>query len=214
MLGLSPVSDRLRHVLVLGAHPDDIEIGCGGTLLTLAERHPDLTVTWVVATLSGDRRMEAHRAAELFMPGHKVEFIEGGLPDGRLPGCWAGVKELLEGVAQGRSFDAILAPSRTDSHQDHRTIGEIVPTVWRDQLVLSYEIPKWDGDLSRLNAFVPLTEDIVRRKVALLHEAFPSQHGRQWWDPEVFLGLARLRGVECQSRYAEAFSVDKVTLAW
>jgi hypothetical protein len=96
-----------------------------------------------------------------------------------------------------------------DAHQDHRTIAEIVPTVFRDQLCLSYEIPKWDGDLGRPSLYVPLSQETARRKVELLHKCYPSQHGRDWWDDEVFLGLARLRGMECRARYAEAFSCAK-----
>jgi LmbE family N-acetylglucosaminyl deacetylase len=214
MLALGPRSPGPLHLLVVGAHPDDIEIGCGGTLLVLAERHCDLQVTWVVATGSQERRSEALAGAELFMPEHDVTFVQGDLPDGRLPGHWVAAKELLEDVARSASFDVVLAPSRTDSHQDHRTLAEIVPTVWRDELVLGYEIPKLDGDLFRRNAYVPLPDEIMHRKLELLDKAFPSQHGRQWWDHEMFTGLARIRGVECRSRYAEAFHADKLALEW
>ena len=103
-------------------------------------------------------------------------------------------------MARSCSPDLILAPSAADAHQDHRTIGEIVPTVFRDLLYLAYEIPKWDGDLGRPSVYVPLSADLARRKVELLHKCFPSQHGRDWWDDEVFLGLARLRGMECRAR--------------
>ena len=121
------------------------------------------------------------------------------------------MKEILEEVARSCSPDVIIAPSSDDAHQDHRTIGEIVPTVFRDQLYLAYEIPKWDGDLGRPSMYVPLSAEIARRKVELLHKCFPSQRGRDWWDDEVFLGLARLRGMECRARYAEAFTCTKVS---
>jgi hypothetical protein len=106
---------------------------------------------------------------------------------------WGQVKEILEAVARLDSPDVILAPSPRDAHQDHRTIGEIVPTIFRDQLFLAYEIPKWDGDLDRPSVYFPLSADIARRKVELLHKCFPSQRDRDWWDDEVFLGMARLR---------------------
>ena len=102
-------------------------------------------------------------------------------------------------MARSCSPDLILAPSSDDAHQDHRTIGEIVPTVFRDQLYLAYEIPKWDGDMSRPSMYVPLSAAVAQRKVELLHKCFPSQRGRDWWDDEVFLGLARLRGMECRA---------------
>ena len=108
--------------------------------------------------------------------------------------------------------DLILAPSCRDAHQDHRTIGEVLPTVFRDQLSLSYEIPKWDGDLGRPSMYVPLTADVAHRKIELLHKCFPSQASRDWWDDEVFLGLARLRGMECRAPYSEAFISTKIVL--
>jgi LmbE family N-acetylglucosaminyl deacetylase len=116
-------------------------------------------------------------------------------------------------VARSEAPDLVIAPSTADAHQDHRTIGEIVPTVFRDHLCLGYEIPKWDGDLGRPSVYHPLPEDVARRKVELLHKCYPSQRGRDWWDDEVFLGLARLRGMECRSRYAEAFTCTKLILS-
>jgi LmbE family N-acetylglucosaminyl deacetylase len=106
----------------------------------------------------------------------------------------------------------VICPAANDAHQDHRLLAEQVPTVFRDQLVLHYEIPKWDGDLARRNVYLPLADEVARRKVELLHASFPSQKGRDWWDDEVFLGLARLRGMECRSRYAEAFDCSKAVL--
>jgi LmbE family N-acetylglucosaminyl deacetylase len=103
----------------------------------------------------------------------------------------------------------VIAPQASDSHQDHRTIAELVPTVFRDQLYLGYEIPKWDGDFGRPSVYIPLSSETARRKVELLHKCFPSQRSRDWWDDEVFLGLARLRGMECRAPYAEAFSCAK-----
>ena len=204
----------ITHVVALAAHPDDLEIGCGGTLLRLAEDFPDLTADVVIATGVPGRIAEAHRAASLFLPGCTVTLQCAGLPDGRLPGAWSAVKELLEATAARSRPDLILAPRRTDLHQDHRTVAELVHTVWRDHLVLGYEIPKWDGDLDRPWLYVPLSEAVMRDKLRLLQEAYPSQAGRDWFDAEVFQGLARLRGMECRSRYAESFTTDKAVLTW
>jgi LmbE family N-acetylglucosaminyl deacetylase len=203
-----------RGVLAIGAHPDDIEIGCGGTLLQLARRWPGLPVTVVVMTGTERRRGEAGAAAELFLPGCEVDLHTFGLPDGRLPSVWHEVKQNLESVAATTEVDLVLAPQRHDAHLDHRLIAELVPTVWRDHLVLGYEIPKYDGDLGRPNIYLPLSEETARDKVRLLEKAYPSQVDRDWWDEEMFLGLARLRGMECRARYAEAFTLTKASLSW
>lgn len=213
MLGLT-LADRPRGVLALGAHPDDVEIGCGGTLLRLARRWPGLDVTVVVLTGSVPRRQEAQVATELFLPDCRVALRAFDLPDGRLPSVWGEVKQHLEDVGADVDVDVVLAPRVDDAHQDHRLIAQLVPTVWRDHLVLGYEIPKYDGDLGRPAAYVPLEEDLIREKVRLLSKAFPSQAGRDWWDDETFLGLARLRGMECRSAYAEAFTATKLALTW
>ena len=196
-------------MLAIGAHPDDIEIGGGALLLGLAESQPGLTVRYVVLTGTPGRQAEARHAASAFLPGAELTVELHDLPEGRLPAAWGAAKELLEEVARSGTPDLILAPSPADAHQDHRTIAELVPTVFRDQLCLGYEIPKWDGDIGRPAMYYPMTEDAGRRKVELLHKCFPSQRGRDWWDDEVFLGLARLRGMECRARYAEAFYCAK-----
>ncbi|MEO7980310.1 MAG: PIG-L deacetylase family protein [Sporichthyaceae bacterium] len=208
------LTSRALHIVALGAHPDDIEIGCGGTLLKLAASVPDLTVEFVVATGDPVRLEEARNSAQLFLPGHEIAIRTGGLPDGRLPAFWGETKELLEETAQRRQVDLVLAPSVNDAHQDHRTIAEIVPTVWRDHLVLGYEIPKWDGDLGRPMVYVTLSDELVREKVLRLRKAFPSQASKDWFDDDVFVGLARLRGAECRAKYAEAFTSAKAVLAW
>lgn len=196
-------------LLTIGAHPDDIEIGAGGTLLSLAESYPGLRVHYIVLTGTQDRQAEARHAARTFLPGADLVIELYGLPEGRLPAAWDQVKQALEQAAQACSPDLIIAPWRDDAHQDHRTAGEIVHTVFRDALYLAYEIPKWDGDVGRPLMYFPLSADTVRRKVEFLHKCFPSQHGRHWWDDEVFLGIARLRGIECRRHYAEAFHCTK-----
>lgn len=199
-------------ILAIGAHPDDIEIGAGGTLLTLADHYPGLRARYVVLTGTDERHAEAREAAAAFLPGADLTVDLHHLPEGRLPAAWDHVKNILEDVAHDWEPDLILAPSSHDAHQDHRTIGEVLPTVFRNQLSLSYEIPKWDGDLGRPSMYVPLTADLAHHKVQLLHKCFPSQAGRDWWDDEVFLGLARLRGMECRAPYSEAFICTKSVL--
>jgi LmbE family N-acetylglucosaminyl deacetylase len=203
----------VREVVALAAHPDDLEIAAGGTLLTLTAARPGLRVHYVLLTGSPERRAEARAAAEAFLPEARLEFSAHALPDGRLPAHWGEAKEILETAARAaRAADLVLAPSREDAHQDHRTVAELATTAFRDALVLHYEIPKWDGDLGRPNLYLPMPEPTARRKVELLHACFPSQKDRDWWDDEVFLGLARLRGMECRSRYAEAFTCHKAQL--
>jgi LmbE family N-acetylglucosaminyl deacetylase len=198
-------------VLAIGAHPDDIEIGAGGLLLSLADMSVD--ARYVLLTGSRDRQREAQRAAQAFLGAADLTVELHDLPEGRLPAQWGQVKEVLETVASSCVPDLIVAPSSGDAHQDHRTIAEILPTVFRDALCLGYEIPKWDGDLGRPSVYFPLSDEAVHRKVQLLNECYVSQNGREWWDDEVFLGLARLRGVECRAGYAEAFTCTKLRLA-
>lgn len=206
---LNAPSDRPLSVLAVGAHPDDIEIGAGGTLLHLAQYQSQLEVYYLVLTGTAERRLEAQNAAKAFLPGADLTIDVRDLPEGRFPSAWGTVKDVLEGVAKTRFPDLVLGPTSQDAHQDHRTIGEILPTVFRNSLYLGYEIPKWDGDLGRPSAYVPLPADLACQKVGLLNKCFPSQQGRDWWDDEVFLGLARLRGAECRARYAEAFTCTK-----
>jgi LmbE family N-acetylglucosaminyl deacetylase len=206
----APPRGRLS-VLAIGAHPDDIEIGAGGLLLSLADMSVD--ARYVLLTGSRDRQREAQRAAQAFLGAADLTVELHDLPEGRLPAQWGQVKEVLETVASSCVPDLIVAPSSGDAHQDHRTIAEILPTVFRDALCLGYEIPKWDGDLGRPSVYFPLSDESVHRKVQLLNECYVSQNGREWWDDEVFLGLARLRGVECRAGYAEAFTCTKLRLA-
>jgi LmbE family N-acetylglucosaminyl deacetylase len=199
-------------VLAVGAHPDDIEIGGGGTLLSLAASYQDLQLRYVVLTGTAPRQLEARTAAHAFSSGAALSIDLLDLPEGRLPSAFEAVKDALESVRQSCSPDLILGPSAADAHQDHRTIGEIIPTVFRDHLCLSYEIPKWDGDIARPSVYIPMSAELAQRKVELLHKCFPSQQGRDWWDDEVFLGLARLRGMECRAPYAEAFTCTKLVV--
>lgn len=202
----------VRSIVAIGAHPDDIEIGAGGLLLTLAAANPTIRVHYVLLTGSPDRQAEARAAAAAFLPAADLTFALGDLPDGRLPAHWNATKEAIEAAARELRPDLVVAPWAGDAHQDHRTLGKLVPTAFRSAVALHYEIPKWDGDLGRPSVYLPLTPEIARRKVELLDAAFPSQKVHDWWDDEVFLGLARLRGMECRATYAEAFHSGKLVL--
>jgi LmbE family N-acetylglucosaminyl deacetylase len=202
--------DRPLRVACIAAHPDDVEIACGGTLLTLGLTH-GLTASWLTLTGSAERVEEGTRAASAFVPGANVEFH--GFRDGWLPDDWGRVKEVLHEFS--RTFenpDVVLAPRADDAHQDHRMIGFLAPKVWRHALVLHYEIPKWDGDLGRPTTYVAVPEELARQKFELLDKCYVSQHGKDWWDEDLFLGLMRVRGMECRATYAEAFTVSKSLL--
>jgi LmbE family N-acetylglucosaminyl deacetylase len=199
------------QLVCLAAHPDDVEIAAGGTLLALAERG-NVEGHWLTLTGSPERRAEAKSAASAFVPDSQSSFH--AFPDGRLPAHWNEVKNIVHDFAATvPDADVLLAPRMDDAHQDHRLLGTMAPTVWRDALVLHYEIPKWDGDLGRSNCYVPITPAVGQRKVSLLNEHYRSQHDRDWWDDETFLALMRIRGMECRSRYAEAFQATKAVLS-
>lgn len=215
LIGLLSLPERRLRVLCLGAHPDDIEIGAGGTILRLIAEGRIASARWAV--LSGDpiRAAEARQAADAFLEGVDDRVVSvAGVPDGRFPSAWPHVKEALEAIAAEGPPDLVLAPRRDDWHQDHRAIGELVWTVFRDQLILEYEIPKWDGDLTTPNVYVPLPAWAIQRKAELIIGSFPSQAGRDWFATETFEALARLRGIECRAaeHLAEGFHGRKLTL--
>jgi LmbE family N-acetylglucosaminyl deacetylase len=205
---------RVKRLLCLGAHCDDIEIGAGGTIMRLARAYPQIEVRWVVLTGEDPGRVEeARRSAELFLSGTRASEISiYGFRDGFLPFQGELVKEAFEDLKTNFRPDLILTHHDDDRHQDHRLVSQLTWNTWRDHMILEYEIMKYDGDLGRPNFYVPLSEDICRSKVAGLLEAFPSQTNRQWFDEETFWSLLRLRGVECNAptRLAEAFFVRKV----
>lgn len=202
-------------VLCLGAHSDDIEIGCGGTILRLAEQYPGAVFHWVVFSATGVREEEARRAATLFVgPAAFREPLLKTFTDGLMPFVGAEVKAVFEDLKQAVSPDLIFTPYRKDAHQDHRLIGELTWNTFRDHLILEYEIPKYDGDLGQPSVFVPLGADLCQKKVRYLMEAFPSQHMKRWFREDTFLSLMRLRGMECNAPcgYAEAFYCRKLVL--
>jgi LmbE family N-acetylglucosaminyl deacetylase len=212
LLGGEPV----RRVLAIGCHADDIEIGCGGTLLELIAARPELEVTWVVLAAQGGRADEARSSAAAFLDGAgAARAVVHGFRDGFLPYEGGAVKEAFEALKGEVEPDLILTHHGDDAHQDHRLACELTSNTWRDHLILEYEIPKVDGDMGRPNVYVPIAADVLERKLALIAEHFPSQAGRHWFEPEVFRSLARLRGMEAvsASRYAEAFYARKLVAA-
>ncbi|GGY51546.1 PIG-L deacetylase family protein [Streptomyces omiyaensis] len=203
----------LERVVAVGAHCDDIAIGAGGTLLTLCGARPGLRVDALVLSGGGGEREAEERAAlAAFCPGADLRLTVLKLPDGRLPAHWEEAKSAVEELRGRTDPDLVIAPRAEDAHQDHRGLARLIPTAFRDHLVLGYEIVKWDGDLGRPVAYQPLTPETAEEKVRLLQEHYPSQRHRPWYDREAFLGLARIRGIECHARYAEAFAVTKLTL--
>lgn len=209
----SLLPEKLDHLVLLGAHCDDIAIGAGGTLLTLCRAHPGVRVTALVLSGAGTHReAEERMALAAFCPKADLQLTVLDIPDGRLPASWERAKAALEELRARCDPDLILAPTPHDAHQDHRELARLVPTAFRDHLVLGYEILKWDGDLVQPQAYVPLDGDVMDEKVTLLHEHYGSQRDRSWFDAETFTGLARIRGVQCHARYAEAFHVSKFVL--
>jgi LmbE family N-acetylglucosaminyl deacetylase len=218
MLGLrlneASLEGNLR-VLAIGAHADDIEIGCGGTLLRLAETNPEAEVVWVVLTGDDERGEEARRSAADFAGGFAAsQVVLGGFRDGFLPYGGGEVKQLFEDLKATISPDLIFTHQRADLHQDHRLACELTWNTWRDHLILEYEIPKYDGDFGVPNLFVHLDGSIVQRKVDLLLSHFGSQLDRRWFTEDLFRSLLRVRGMESNSPtgQAEAFYCRKIVL--
>ena len=203
-------------VLCVGCHSDDIEIGCGGTVLQMLARNPNLDVTWMVFSSGGsEREKEARKSADLFLQkAHRKEVIIKDFRDSFFPFEGAAIKGAFEAELKGKAPDVVFSQSRKDAHQDHRLISELTWNTFRNHLVLEYEIPKYDGDLGQPNVFMPLDEESYKNKVAYLMEAFATQRSKRWFEPETFLGLMRLRGMECNapSGYAEAFYGRKLVL--
>jgi LmbE family N-acetylglucosaminyl deacetylase len=204
------------RVLAIGAHPDDIEIGCAGTLLTLIEQATVSEVCWVVLSGDGERADEARRSAEALLSGVPYsEVLLRDFPDGFFPYEGQRIKDFFEELKDNFSPDVVFTHQRDDLHQDHRMSCELTWNTFRDHLILEYEVPKYDGDMSAPNAFVPLEERIRARKIDHLMGHFQSQRSKRWFQEDLFSSLLRLRGMECNSptSYAEAFFCRKAVLA-
>jgi LmbE family N-acetylglucosaminyl deacetylase len=203
------------QILCLGSHSDDIEIGCGGTILQFLSRYHDLQVTWVVFSSGPEREREARASATLFLQqAGQTEIIVKGFRDGFFPFDGAQIKEVFEDLKGRISPDVIFTHNRKDAHQDHRLIAELTWNTFRNHWILEYEIPKYDGDLGQPNLFVRLEPEVFRKKIGYIMDAFPSQRDKRWFREETFLSLMRLRGMECNAPcgYAEAFYCRKLVL--
>jgi LmbE family N-acetylglucosaminyl deacetylase len=214
-LQLAPTGSRLS-ILFLGAHSDDIEIGVGATILSLIASGADLDIMWCVLSGGTERQAEARASASEFLAScsqAEVEIL--GFRDGYFPQQGEQIKGWFETLKTRRNPDIIFTHYRDDAHQDHREVCRTTWNTFRDNLILEYEIPKWDGDLGQPNMFMPITLSTLERKIALLERHFRSQHSKHWYDLETFRGLARLRGNECRApeRYAEAFYSRKLSLS-
>jgi LmbE family N-acetylglucosaminyl deacetylase len=205
----------LRSVLCLGAHPDDIEIGCGATLLWLLNQNPELEVCWAVLSASEERLSEAHASPDTLLDvASRLDVRIAGFRDTFFPHLGNELKEYMVRLGSEIRPDLVFTHWGGDLHQDHRMVNELTWQTFRNQLILEYEVPKWDGDMGRPNLYVHLERQICERKVEHLLQAFPTQAGRDWFDSEVFWGLLRLRGMEARSPsgYAEAFHCRKLVL--
>ena len=216
-LALDPPGQDGLHVLCLGAHPDDIEIGCGGMVLSLLGARRDVQVHWVVFGAAGIRADEARTSATSFLSGAARAEVEVlGFRDGFFPSQSAQIKEWFEDLKQRVEPHLILTHREVDRHQDHCTVADLTWNTFRNHLVLEYEIPKYDADLGQPNVFVPLAPETRARKVELLLHCFPSQRGKSWFTADTFDSVMRLRGIECASPtgFAEAFHARKLTLGF
>jgi LmbE family N-acetylglucosaminyl deacetylase len=198
----------------MGAHSDDIEIGCGGTILRLAEQYPDCEFHWVVFNAIGTRATEARRASQLFAGSRLKGPLLKTFQDGFMPYVGGDVKAVFENDLKELAPDLIFTHNGNDAHQDHRLISQLTWNTFRDHFILEYEIPKYDGDFGRPCLFVPLEKVICEKKVEYLMDAFQTQQAKRWFQPDTFLALMRLRGMECaaSSGYAEAFYCRKLVL--
>lgn len=204
---------NVKRLLCIGAHSDDIEIGAGATILRILRESPDVEVTWCV--LSGDevRHDEARRSAERLLRNAARSLVFTSFPDSQFPDHRREIKQTFEQRLKHVKPDLILTHSREDRHQDHRVANELTWNTFRANQIWEYEIPKWDGDLIQPNLYVSAEPDDASLKVSVLLESFASQSKKHWFDSETFLGLMRLRGLESNSRYAEAFVARKFVVS-
>ena len=218
MLTLDLLPDKASRlkVLCLGCHSDDIEIGCGGTVLQWLSSYNNLEISWVVFSSGGSKReKEARASAALFLErAKKKEVLIKDFRDGFFPFDGTNIKTVFEDELKKVSPDIVLTHNGRDAHQDHRQISELTWNTFRDHLILEYEIPKYDGDMGRPNVFVPLDPNVSKEKVSYLMKAFQSQRSKHWFQEDLFFSMMRLRGMECNAPggHAEAFYCRKLVL--
>jgi LmbE family N-acetylglucosaminyl deacetylase len=206
--------DKLETVLCLGAHSDDIEIGCGATIRKLTQERPGLAVWWVVFTADGKRSVEAKKSARTFLrDASKSQVIIKQFRNGYFPFQGALIKDFFESLKRRIHPGLVFTHFRDDRHQDHRLVSDLTWNTFRNHLVLEYEIPKFDGDLGSPNFFVPVSERLAKEKADNLCRYFSTQSNKHWFDKDTFLALMHLRGIECCAQYAEAFYSRKLVCA-
>lgn len=209
------INGRALRLLCLGAHSDDLEIGCGGTVLEWLSAYPRVEVTWVVMSASGERAEEARRSASALLKGaNRKQIVLHELADGHFPAHFGEAKKVFEDLKAAEKPDVIFSHRLEDRHQDHRLVAELTWQTWRSHLILEYEVPKYEGDLGQPNLFVPVSARVGKRKVEHLMRHFGSQRSRSWFAPPTFFGLMHVRGVECRapSGFAEAHHLRKAVL--
>jgi LmbE family N-acetylglucosaminyl deacetylase len=214
LIGNSSTRRRVR-ILCIGAHCDDIEIGCAGALQVLQARRERLLVDWVVLSSPPDRRAETGRAMRLLVrPACRGQLSCADFADGLFPAHYDAIKKFFESLKRSAHPDVIFCHERADRHQDHRVLNEMVWNTFRDHLVLEYEVPKWDGGLGQPNLYVPLSKAQARKKIDTLMKVYATQRRRDWFTPDTFEAMLRLRGLECRSSsgLAEAFHARKLQL--
>jgi LmbE family N-acetylglucosaminyl deacetylase len=216
-LTFKSLPDQPLNILCLGAHCDDIEIGCGGTLLDLLATHPTANCTWAVFSNNKVRAAETNNAVRaMFGENNRIEIVTFDHQDGFMPYKGTAVKEDFERLKGQLNPDVIFTHHRHDLHQDHRTVCDLTWNTFRNHLIFEYEIPKYDGDLGRPNTYRPITAEIAEKKVGALLASYASQADKPWFDRDLFLAIMRLRGMECNapSGLAEAFYAPKVRLSF
>ena len=202
-----------KRVLCLGAHSDDIEIGCGATILELLRREPAAEFYWAVFSAQAARGREGRNSARAFLKGAgsaRTRFWK--FRESYLPQEWSAIKDVFEKLKREFAPDLVFTHYREDRHQDHRVLSDLAWNTFRGHLILEYEIPKYDGDLGIPNVFMPVSEDTCRKKVDLLMRHFRTQGNKHWFTEDLFFALLRMRGIECGARYAEAFHGRKILL--
>jgi LmbE family N-acetylglucosaminyl deacetylase len=211
MMALTPVS--LNSVAVIGAHCADIAIGVGATLIEIIRDKPDLVVHALVLTGGGaDKEIEEKNAFAAICASADIRLTVADLPDGRLPDHQEKVQQQLAEFRRDCEPDMVFGPHRSAYDQDERLVAELIPTEFRDHLVFGYDILKPESYVSNSTLYLPISSEIAHQKTRLLAECYPSQAGRGWFDDEAFLGLMRVRGVQCRTRYAEAFTLENALL--
>jgi len=211
----SKTDQELKVLLCLGAHSDDIEIGCGGSVLRIIEENPNIHVWWIVFSAVDRRENEAQQSANQFISGVKQkQVIVKDFRDGYFPYQGAEIKDQFEGLKKQINPDLIFTHFRDDLHQDHRVINELTWNTWRDHLILEYEIPKYDGDLGKPNFYIPLQRSVCEKKNQILMSVFQSQKSKTWFAAQTFWAMLQLRGIECRSpeSLAEAFYARKIVI--